>query len=837
MTHTLSETIASSFLPDGHAPVVLNHGLITLLSEQLYKSPVKAIEELVVNAFDADASLCHIALAAPADLAVDEHAFVLVFDNGAGMDAVGLADLWHIGSSPKTDPEYRKRFKRRFIGKFGIGKLASYAIAHRLTYITRKDGVVRAVTIDFHVFSQATPVAPTEVQLPIRRVDTPSDLFNTPALRTMLAAAHVSEELLSGRSWTIAILEELKPKASEIQQGRLRWVLSTAMPLRSDFKVLLNGEDILSTKEEFRKAVEFSIADLPEDRLANLQDKTGMAWRIDAQRLKSDSFPEGIAGSAYITDRSLKGKSDDLHRSYGFFVRVRGRLVNLDDALFGLEPLSHEYFNSFRADIDADDLHPYLLSSREEFENAEMVRDLRAVLHQVFNEARARKMKLDQSLFGKEQYQRESVRSYIEPRLVPRPIADVLATDQQLNRGSEATDEWFYLRVPNGVIIGDVIQDLYKGTSDPFQYTYEPLGDSKRMVHFHVKERRFALNQDHQLVRAYQDVARRLLEDVVTAEAMLEVYLREASISPATIGDILQRRDELLRGLAKDHSVSLSAIAADLRDSAANERDLEVSLVRCARALGFVATQVSGSGEPDGIARWLDYRGGRERKITLEAKSSSDIPSLSSIDSSGISQHMRDKRAEGCMVVAPGYPGTSEGNESAIAKRSIHDRFSCWTAEDLARVVEQAESRHITAEDILRIVTSAFSPHDVHLAVEGLLSDPNGDRRALSRAILAEFRSLQGKAIGSVRSVDMLLGRLVDREEFVSLEKESVRKVLAQMAGASKGAITLSGDDVILLTSLEELERRLSSVLSVSGVPRGRGSFRADNRGDEVEEA
>ena len=36
--------------------------------------------------------------------------------------------------------------------------------------------------------------------------------------------------------------------------------------------------------------------------------------------------------------------------------RVRERLVNLDDPLFGLHPLSFKTFNRFRADLEADDL-------------------------------------------------------------------------------------------------------------------------------------------------------------------------------------------------------------------------------------------------------------------------------------------------------------------------------------------------------------------------------------------------------------------------------------------------------------------------------------------------
>jgi hypothetical protein len=49
-------------------------------------------------------------------------------------------------------------------------------------------------------------------------------------------------------SWTVAIMSELKDMVKEIKPGRLKWVLSTAMPLRSDFNLYLNGEKVDSSK-------------------------------------------------------------------------------------------------------------------------------------------------------------------------------------------------------------------------------------------------------------------------------------------------------------------------------------------------------------------------------------------------------------------------------------------------------------------------------------------------------------------------------------------------------------------------------------------------------------
>ena len=43
------------------------------------------------------------------------------------------------------------------------------------------------------------------------------------------------------KSWTFAILSDLKDKVHEIQPGRLEWVLRTALPLRDDFSIHLDG--------------------------------------------------------------------------------------------------------------------------------------------------------------------------------------------------------------------------------------------------------------------------------------------------------------------------------------------------------------------------------------------------------------------------------------------------------------------------------------------------------------------------------------------------------------------------------------------------------------------
>jgi hypothetical protein len=114
-------------------------------SEQLYSSPQKAFEELISNGWDAAADYVDVRVSE--DLS-SPTATMCVLDNGTSMDAEGLRALWRIASSPKrAQPTHHGR---RVIGKFGIGKLATYVLANKLTYICKaSDGVIRRITMDY----------------------------------------------------------------------------------------------------------------------------------------------------------------------------------------------------------------------------------------------------------------------------------------------------------------------------------------------------------------------------------------------------------------------------------------------------------------------------------------------------------------------------------------------------------------------------------------------------------------------------------------------------------------------------------------------------------------
>lgn len=835
---TFSDQLQSLGSSRGELQVRLSTQLIHLLSEQMYSSPIKAIEELVVNAYDADANKCCIGFEKNENL---EDNTIVIFDNGSGMDYHGLEQLWHVGESPKIDEDVSPRYGRRVIGKFGIGKLATYAIANKITYLSRHENGLFHVSCDFRSFKSSTSGGASEaVLLDVREVSDINALLSSEELRSVCELLQLTaNELIESSSWTICVLEALKEKASDLKLGRLKWVLKTAMPLKLNFEVFVDKDKIERTPEDFNPIVEFSVSDIGKDRLTTLnQNKsTKYPWTVSGSKLFSDLFPSGVFGNVVITKRSLVvGKSAEIGRSHGFFVYVRERLVNQEDELFGLHALSHATFNFFRADVYADDLHTDVTAPREGIEHGERRNAISGLLLATFNEARQRQDAIEKDVEEKEKRKREDERNFVSTRLVDQPIANSIVMTSTDEAGTDADEGWFFLKEIDHKERKAVVENLYSSSTRKYRFSYDQLGRADRMVKLDPGSGEFTLNDDHEVVIAHSDDprAKQLLEDMVASEVLLEVYLREAGINPHIIGAVLERRDLLMRSLAQDRVYSLDSIAKFLLDARDDEYNLEIAVVAASRALGFNAKHIGGPGKPDGIARFNDYRE-EEKKITLEAKSSQGIPALSSFDFAGLAQHCQDSNAHGCLLVAPDYPGnkgkkanSKKLSKSSVDKRAAADKISCWTIDDLVSVVRATEIQQITASQILDIVLNKFKPSEVKEAVQDLLNVDN--MQQYYREILGALRELgmPGRLEESTRTVQHVTGILAGKNAIPGMTDKKIRRALVQMSNTSKGMVKVTGDRIIFLGDIEEFARRISSLTGISGNPRKLGNFRHD---------
>ena len=109
--------------------------LLKELGEALVGQPHIALAELVKNAYDADATRCHVT--------VDQDEIV-VEDNGHGMSEQEFLRYWMtIGTRHKQGTGTSRKFKRQVTGSKGVGRLAAQFLARELEMTTVPEAATR----------------------------------------------------------------------------------------------------------------------------------------------------------------------------------------------------------------------------------------------------------------------------------------------------------------------------------------------------------------------------------------------------------------------------------------------------------------------------------------------------------------------------------------------------------------------------------------------------------------------------------------------------------------------------------------------------------------------
>lgn len=640
-THVVpvSDLVAAGQVVD-QVPLQLSFGIIERFSEGLYSSPNKAFEELITNSYDAGARRVWVSI--PADLS-QAGATVIVADDGESMDQAGLHDLWKIGESKKRS-ESPPKGRANPVGKFGIGKLATYVLAKSLTYLVHKDGTYHAITMDYSLLEGRPAGLLNAVDLRLDMVE----LDRKDALAALEAAFQPIGEQNSfldevcksePKHWTAAILTTLKPAAGEIELGRLRYILRTALPLHPDFKLDYNGETLSSTKVDKEQLWSFEVgkdentlpgqgkgkpspwSQLPSAEIDLPDDTTAMALQLKT------AGP--IAGRAVLYKDSLNtGKSEKLERSHGFFVRVRGRLINLgvEAADFDLDvELRHGTLSRFFMEVWADGLDADIASARESIKESPALDEVKAYLKAVFNRARTVAQERDASdqlgRLGKDN------------RLADPPLAlSQGPLRRMLSRAAEGDRI-----VQDSLGVSDTqnqdISDALASTEDLVEkIVLEPQQSSERFVSYDPARRTVVLNESHPFVSNYKDAKKvgEPLRLLGLTELLTEAYMLDENIAPEVVDRVMRRRDSFLRALVKRFPRSATVIAQHLVDARNKKDDLEDAVADAFAILGFHVSKRGGAGHgTDGV---VTARLGRRQEngttssyaFTYDAKSSGE---------------------------------------------------------------------------------------------------------------------------------------------------------------------------------------------------------------------
>lgn len=737
----------------GTIDVTISYRIIKLFSEGLYSSPNKAIEELVCNAFDADAQNVHVILSPNLQ---EPGASIAIVDDGESMDYGGLTEHWIIGRSLKEEERITKR-KRKRIGKFGIGKLATYVLAERLTHICKKDGKYYSASMDYRnihgdstagVFGQAR--GKETVKLPFRELteeEAQTALFSwTKGEKKGYKAINLFGQL-AAESWTVAVMSDFKSMITNLKRGRLKWVLSTAMPLRDDFQLYLNGEKVVSQKYEKPLKSWIIGKDITEKDI----DKTGLDDLLvteDESVKKKDIERYGISEpslgriTGYVElhdDRLDTGKSASLFRSNGFFIYAHERLINEDDGHFGIgsNELSHGTFSRFRAVIRADQLDEELRSSRESVRECELVENFRVILKGIFNVARREWAKREDEIRPGAKFARTIQATPYS--LTQKPLVHLvsLAFDGKVEpkhllypQDLSPSEKETYIKnlrerieKEKGLIQRTELQDLSQG---------------ERIAVFDIDSGTLIINTFHPFVAhfidEYEDVRKNLpLELLAVSEVLLEATLYQLNIDKSVVVSLLDVRDELLRTLAKSTTRrNAFLISQSLVDAATNSRDLELELVAAFNSLGFDANHLGGKGKPDGIGKavlGVDERGNPQRYlVSLEAKSKQKEGKKVSNSAAGISKVARHRDNYNCdhaIIVGPDFPG----DETALAEEIDIDRkqnekegktITAMKIQDFARLVRLRPLKRVGPLEIRKLFIKCRMPAECKTWVDEL---------------------------------------------------------------------------------------------------------------------
>lgn len=642
----------------------VDYAIIEHFSKHLYHSPNKAVEEMVSNAFDAFASRTYVYL--PGRLTRDR---VAVWDDGTSMDVPHLQEMWSIGRSAKRD---RGRTvtagdrTRKVIGKFGIGKLASYSVGNRITHLCRGGQRFLLLSVDYRELR--SDLDDPGLGPGARSISPVLSLSEAEAFG--LAASWFPQgcqamaDLWDADSWTLAVIDELSGAA--LSPNRLRWVLGNGMPVRPDFRVAVDDEPVAPGLADGATAVwdlgEPRVADSLANAWAEATAAGDVAGRWVAEDTSQPDWPAAgpgpvlrfprlgaVRAEVRLFSRSLEdARRNGAGRGHGFFLLVRDRLVNPDDALLLLPSPSWATMYRLRVRLWADNLDDELLADRERLRSdTARSRELRTLQTGLYRAAFA-------------ELERQDNR-----RLLASRPASLLPTHSR---------ELFRAPLNALLLRRDLLPETTFDVADPGVERHD-LAASDPVAVVQAGHPGFRVNTAHPFFVALQkrlgrgrraQEALRAFDLLAIAERLLEGFLYDEGIPDRRIEAVLRWRDQLLRALAVQYADSPEEVVREvLSASYAGAARFENALAALFASMGFVATRSGRSGTDDVLV--LGPTGTTSTRFTIEAKGSHKALANDDAEIAGAAAHRDAAGATHAIVVARAFAGFQRGDAEQAA--------------------------------------------------------------------------------------------------------------------------------------------------------------------------
>jgi hypothetical protein len=436
----------------------------------------------------------------------------------------------------------------------------------------------------------------------------------------------------------------------------------------------------------------------------------------------------------------LAGKSDEIGRSYGFFVYILGRLINVEDGHFGIDPneLRHGTFGRFRLVINIDGLDEELRANREMVREGTPYETAKNVLRAIFNYVRPTIDKHDAEEAPGEKLARKLADS---PASLSRiPIVELARAVV------EGKSRARYLIVPKPSSEGEreaFLSALEERAKDGEQFVTGLVIDNNEspesgLAKFDTGTGVIQLNGWHPFVITFHEEftnknTRQPLELLAMAEILTVAHLYSIGVRPEQIGEFLTARDQLLRTLANQSGrQSPMAVARSLQEARNNPDLLEQKLCAAFTSLGCDCRPIGGKGKADGIAvapLSADGKGNpRQYSVSLEAKSKKKDTgkvAASTVDIAAIIRHRKQEECQHAIVVGRDFPAKET---SALFEHIVDDRektlaqgepktITLITIDDLAELVRLRPLKQIGLHT-LRELFQCRTPQESHDWIE-----------------------------------------------------------------------------------------------------------------------
>jgi hypothetical protein len=602
------------------------------------------------------------------------------------MDSDGLKQFWKIGSSTKRINQSDTRLP---IGRFGIGKLATYVLTQKLTLVCKSAvGKYFAVTMNYSDINEDSKnvINLDERELTLDDVKLtlqPLIKYNNQNLMSFDLWGENAEP-----TWTFAIMSGLKTKAAGIKDGKLKWILKTALPLNPNFNLWFNGIPLESSKESTKP---WQVWTFGED------DKVAEKYKFEVSEYNNKpavNFPnlKNVTGQLELYKDSLvKGKSEELGRSHGIFLTVRGRLVNIDDPLIGMQALSHGVFNRARILVQADELDDYITSTRESIRESVALSELKQYILRKFTAA---KDWYFEQIEEEEEKNRASYKIASAPAAYSRrplivaakkffdgEITSLVLTDIPSNLTSQEKETFIEL----------LEEELTSDTGIIKEVIWTALRPEDPIAKLDLFEGIARVNLMHPFFANFIDDVKTTLpfQLIALTEILTESSLIEFGINQEDVRQIMWRRDSILRELTFSDKPNAPFVASLLQATLGDATGLENAVTQAFNSLGFETTPIGGPKKPDGKAvAYIRPIGSPENySVTFDAKSTAkDRIKAATAHISGVKRHKIDYAADFACVVAIDFEGALD-DESAVNKEAKEDKISLIRAVDLMCLV------------------------------------------------------------------------------------------------------------------------------------------------------